>query len=328
MPLNVHLQREVPEALLALLREKTRPTVHITVDDTAVPDECEILVSGHPEREHLLREQLRAVVVPFAGVPMATSALLQAFSHLSLHNLPYNAIPTAEMGITLLLTAAKFVLPLDRELRQHNWTARYGDTSAQILYGKTALVLGYGRVGQHMATICRALGMNVVGVSRTLDSTRREGDAEDAVQRHTVDELPSLLSRADVLLIALPLTPKTKDLIDEDALSRLPAHAVVVNVGRGEVVNEEAFFRALQRGQILAAGIDVWYSYPADEASRSQTPPSRFPFHELENVVMSPHRAGWLSAAETLRMTCLADLLNAAAANKPLPYLVDPMRGY
>ena len=328
MPLHAHLLRKIPEALLDTLRKKTRPDVRLSVDDTAVPPDCEILVSGFPEPEHLASKRLRAVVVPFAGVPLATSELLQQFPHLSLHNLPYNAVPTAEMGITLLLAAAKAVLPLDRALRQHDWTARYGETSAQILHGKTALILGYGRVGQHMATVCRALGMKVIGVSRTLDPTTCEGDTEGTIERHAVDALPHLLPRADALLIALPLTPATENLIDEAAFARLPAHAVVVNVGRGEVVEERAFFQALKAGQILAAGIDVWYNYPSDEASRVRTPPAHYPFHELDNVVMSPHRAGWLSAAEELRMSCLADLLNAAAANQPLPHLVDPARGY
>jgi phosphoglycerate dehydrogenase-like enzyme len=117
-------------------------------------------------------------------------------------------------------------------------------------------------------------------------------------------------------------------LIGERELALLPPDAVLVNVGRGPIVDEAALYHALHEGTLHAAGLDVWYNYPADEASRSHTPPSAYPFHELDNVVMSPHRAGGSDESEMRRMTHLAALLNAAARGDEMPNRVDLQAGY
>jgi phosphoglycerate dehydrogenase-like enzyme len=108
----------------------------------------------------------------------------------------------------------------------------------------------------------------------------------------------------------------------------VPRHCILVNVGRGPVIDEEALYTALAERRIRAAGIDVWYQYPKDDAERGNTYPSRLPFHELDNVVMTPHRAGWLQSFETLRVQALAELLNAAAEGKEMPNSVDKELGY
>jgi len=137
-----------------------------------------------------------------------------------------------------------------------------------------------------------------------------------------------LLPRTDALIITAPLTPETKDLIGEQELALLPRGAILVNVGRGLIVDEAALFSALKSGHLAAAGLDVWYQYPTDEASRSNTPPSRWPFHELDNVVMSPHRGGDAIGIDTQRMVELADMLNRAARDEAMPNRVDVAAGY
>src|SRR5690606_28686233 len=124
--------------------------------------------------------------------------------------------------------------------------------------------------------------------------------------------LPYLLPRADVLIITLPLTPETQSLIGRRELRLLPPHAIVINVGRGDVLDEEALYMALKYGEIHAAGIDVWYQYHPDEQDNHPIAPSHFPLHELDNIFMSPHRGGLTDETEFYRMTALAILLNAA----------------
>jgi phosphoglycerate dehydrogenase-like enzyme len=94
------------------------------------------------------------------------------------------------------------------------------------------------------------------------------------------------------------------------------------------VVHKEALFRALGDGTLFVAGLDVWYKYPADQEARSHTPPSAYPFHELANVVMSPHRAGHSDESEELRMTHLSELLDAAAQGQLMPNRVALIKGY
>jgi phosphoglycerate dehydrogenase-like enzyme len=245
------------------------------------------------------------------------------YPQVAVHNLHYNAAPVAEMVLALLLSAAKFIVPLDRSLRGNDWSPRYEPSRSLLLEGKTALILGYGEIGQRVARMCHGLGMRVLVI-------RRSGVATEngKVEIHPAGELEAVLPQADALLITLPHTPETDGLIGQNELALLPSEAVLVNIGRGGIVDEGALYRALKDGIICAAGLDVWYNYPAEEDARTNTPPSSYPFQELDNVVMSPHRAGHSRETDRLRMEHLAELLNTAARGEDIPNKVDLDAGY
>ena len=227
------------------------------------------------------------------------------------------------MAIALLMAAAKFIVPIDRRLRAHDWTPRYAPSQYIGLDGKTTVVLGYGEIGRRVARACHALGMKVLATRRTIATP-----SDEVAEIHPPADLPRLLPRADTLIVTLPLTPETKGLLGEAELRLLPRGALLVNIGRGAIVDEAALYAALREGRLAAAGLDVWYIYPADEASRANTPPSKFPFEELDNVVMSTHRGGDALDIERLRMAHLAGLLNAASRGDPMPNRVDLEVGY
>jgi phosphoglycerate dehydrogenase-like enzyme len=198
-----------------------------------------------------------------------------------------------------------------------------------MLTGRTMLVLGYGAVGRRIARIASSLGMRVIGVRRR--AVRDRSETDDVLDElHGVEMLHDLLPRADVLGVCLPFTEQTDGLIGAEEIALLPERAILVNVGRGEIVDETALFEALSDGRLAAAGIDVWYQYPASEAERGRTPPASMPFGELENVVLSPHRGGGFGAAEVeeSRVRELAKLINAAARGEPMPNRVHIERGY
>lgn len=325
MSLTVHLLREIEAASLARLRAELDHDVTLTVGRELLESAgYQILVAGRPEREHITASpNLQALIIPFAGVPRQTRALMRDFPHVAIHNLHHNAVAAAEMAVTLMLAAGKFILPNDRALRRHDWRPRYRSNPAVLLKGKTALILGYGAIGRRVARACRGLGMDVVATRRTV--SEEHGEAV-----YPPEALHSLLPRADVVIVALPLTAETEGLIGRRELALLPTKAVLVNVGRGPIVDEEALYCALRDGTLHAAGLDVWYEYPDGESARSSTPPSTYPFHTLDNVVMSPHRAGSGRAQEIeqRRMTHLARLLNAAARGEEMPNRVDLEAGY
>jgi phosphoglycerate dehydrogenase-like enzyme len=284
-----------------------------------------LLVAGRPQRRHLTASpQLRTLIIPWAGVPEETQALLEAFPGLAVHNLHYNTVPVAEMAFTLLLAAAKRIVPMDRALRRHDWTPRYAPVPSVVLQGKTALILGYGSIGQRVARLCKAAGMHVIGIRRHLGAPT----TEPADELYPAEDLHRLLPRANALLICLPHTPATDGLIGAQELALLPPDAVLVNIGRGPIVEQAALYHALRDGRLLGAGLDVWYNYPPDEPARSHTPAADYAFHELDNVVMSPHRAGAMFEKEKERMRHLAQLLNAAARGDPVPNRVDIEQGY
>ena len=193
------------------------------------------------------------------------------------------------------------------------------------LNNKTVLILGYGEIGRRVARICRSMGMNIVATKREIVSGQSDRFAHEI---HPPQKLHELLPLAQALVIALPLTPDTENLIGERELSLLPSDSILVNIGRGLILNEEALYQALKSGRLGAAGLDVWYNYPDDEKSRSSTFPANYAFWELDNVVMSPHRAGLVNEIDYLRMDHLAVLLNAAAKNHPLLNKVDITAGY
>lgn len=325
-PFPVFLLRPPDPGPLAQLREQLAPDVELVLGpDLPDPAAYDVLVAGRPQREHLTASPcLHTLVIPWSGMPEETRDLMLDFPGVAVHNLHHNAEPVAELTLALLLAAAKFVVPLDRALRRHDWTYRYEPPPTALLHGKTALILGYGAIGRRVARACRALGMTVL-------ATRRSADAsydEEGVAIYPADALPDLLPRANALIITLPLTPETDGLLGEAELASLPEGAMLVNVGRGAIVEQGALYEALRSRRLRAAGLDVWYNYPPDAESRADTPPADVPFGELDNVVMSPHRGGSTDETGSLRMAHLARLLNALARGEEPPNRVDVAAGY
>lgn len=329
MTLHVHLLSEPAAQDLRTLLSNLDSEITVSAGPeypSPESDPIDILVAGRPQRAHLSASPaLSRLIIPWAGIPSATRKLLLDFPGIAVHNLHHNAAPTAELAISLLLAAAKFVVPFDRSLRENDWRLRYKPNPSMLLEGKTALILGYGHIGQRVGHFCQALGMSVLAIRRHPDM----GDAFDEPVRVAGPEaLLELLMRTHVLLITLPATQETENLIGEEALQRMPPGGILVNVGRGSIVDQGALYNALKSGWLRSAGLDVWYHYPDDPYERQNTPPADLPFGELVNVVMSPHRGGATSETERLRMLNLAQLLNAAARGEPVPNRVDIQAGY
>jgi phosphoglycerate dehydrogenase-like enzyme len=326
--LNVHIQDPPEGRDLKLLRALLDERVILTFGPDVPTDAgYDVLVAGRPTDPELnASSSLRMLVIPWAGLAQSTRLAMLERPEVAVHNIHHNAAPAAEMAVALMLAAAKSVVPIDRDLRRDDWSPRYEPDRAVLLEGRRALILGYGAIGRRVASVCRALGMSVTATKRRLDDV--PPDCPDRVL--PPDALHDLLPEADVLHVALPHTNATRGLIGERELSLLPRDAVLVNVARAPIVDEEALFRALERRSIRAAGLDVWYAYPRSDEERRSTPPSVFPFRDLDNVVMSPHRAGAFAVrgVEEARVAALAETLNAAVRGDPVPHPVDVREGY
>lgn len=325
--LNVHITYQYDLEIIAGLKNQLLPAVTLTAgDDELAASKAHVLVDGRPHRSLLdSNPNLHTVIIPWVGISPETRSLLAEYPHIAVHNLHHNATPVAELAIALLLAASKVIIPYDRKFRQHDWTMRYQRPGPSLLLaGKTVLILGYGAIGQRIAAACKGLGMSTMAIKRTV----QHASDQAADEIYALDKLHSLLPRANVLMIGLPLTPQTENLITKTELALLPEHAVLVNVGRAAIVDQEALFTALHSRKLHSAGLDVWYNYPADKDARSSTPPADYPFHELENVIMSPHRAGDTMETDQLRMAHLSKLLNNILEGKPVPNRVDLTLGY
>jgi len=320
---RVHIQHEPEPDALRVLRQELVPGIALCFGaEPPDPADYAVLVAGRPSPPLLAAsDRLQALVIPFAGLPAATAEVMRANPHISVHNLHHNAAATAELAMALLLAASKMIVPIDVRMRRGDWSNRGRMEQALQLDGRTALVLGHGAIGSRVARACLGLGMQVVAIAR-----RERPGLEYPV--HGVEALADLLPRADAVLVCLPATPLTEGLLGRAQIASLPTGCVLVNVARGPIVDETALFEALQQRRIFAAGLDVWWKYPDSKESTGATFPSSLPFHELPNVVMSPHRGGHVQDTELLRMQALGRLLNEAALGREIPNRVDLQAGY
>lgn len=289
-----------------------------------------VLITGYASEENLATcPNLRALIIPFAGVPPRTRELMAKHPHIAVHNLHHNAPETAETAIALLLAVAKNVVPMDQSLRRNDWSPRYDPEQSIRLEGKTALVLGYGEIGRRIARSCFALGMRVIAI-------RRQVRDEEEVEIRAMNQLAASLAEADAIMLALPSTPETANLLGPDQFRAMKPGAILVNIARAGLVDERSLFDALKSGHLRGAGLDVWYRYPESDATKGymgyidvsdsarNTPPANLPFHELPNVVMSPHRGGTSADVEAARVKALAEMLES----DPMPNRVDLGLGY
>ena len=257
--------------------------------------DAEVVVSSRlPDEAILAAEKLRFIQAVSAGVDSFNFELLRERGIMLASAKGCNARAVAEHALALLLALAKRVTYLDREVKAGRWVPWTGETYLEDLEGKTVGIIGYGRIGRELARMCKCLGMRVMAVKRR---PPEEGRDEYADFVGGPGDLERVLSSSDYVVVALPLTPETEGLIGEDELRAMKRSAYLINVGRGPVIREEALYRALKEGWIAGAAIDVWWEYPP-----SSNAPSRLGVHRLENVVATPHKAGWTRRA---RLRCL-----------------------
>jgi phosphoglycerate dehydrogenase-like enzyme len=283
-------------------------------------DEVDIVVDGSPPVELLNGKRLKHVIVPFVGIePSLREALLER-PRIKLHNSHYNASFVAQHALALLLACANRIVEADRIFHKGDWRQR--DIESIYLEGKTCLLLGYGAIGQKLVGMLQALGMNVSVLKRT----KSENETANVLV-YTTAQLPEALATADVMICSLPGTPETSDLLDKAAFAAMKPNSILVNVGRGKVIDQYALYDALKNHHLLAAGIDVWWNYPKDKEAREQTFPADAPLHELPNLIMSPHRANQTRGENLVRLGDIAKTVNAIARGE-MRNLVDVQKGY
>ncbi len=322
--MRIHFKRLLENEQQKFLCSGLDEGISITSGDLlSGQEDVRILVAGRPNRDDLEQlPNLDTLIIPWTGIPEETRSILVNFPDLRVHNLHHNAASTAELAISLLMAVAKQIIPMDRLLRAGNWQPRYQNNDTILLSGKNALLVGYGEIGQRIKIGLDGLGVNTKVIRRNPEPVA----ADNFI--HGPDSLHELLPGSEILILAIPYTKDTKDFIDEREFSLLPPTAILINIARGKIVNQSALYRALADKRIFGAGLDVWYNYPDSKEARESTMPGDYPFHELDNLVLSPHRGGMVVETEKLRMEDLARLINAASRGEEIPNQVDLELGY
>jgi lactate dehydrogenase-like 2-hydroxyacid dehydrogenase len=250
-------------------------------------DQIEIAVGYKFTKEFLDKAvNLKHIQIPWTGAETLDFELIRQYSHFTISNSHSNSLAIAEHAVTLLLSAAKKIVYRDIAMRNNDWSTRYNDVSSVWLTGRTLGVIGYGAIGQKVAQILReGFNMRILAIKRSPP----DDCPKEVAFLGTIESLDHVLSKSDYILVALPLTRETRNLIGEKELNLLKPNAILVNIGRGEVIEEEALFNHLEKNKIAGAGLDVWYNYPKDR--KNPEVKQNFPFETLPFLVMSPHSA-------------------------------------
>lgn len=227
------------------------------------------------------------------------------------------SVPIAEHVMACLLALARRLPQTLRDQRERAWrpNALTGEASPWLLAGRTIGIIGMGTLGRAIAVRAKAFGMRVVGMRRNPD---RGAPLEvDEVVGPT--ERDRLLSEADVVVIAAPLTPETDRLLDARAIARMKAGAVVINIARGQLIDEAALAEALESGRLGGAALDVFTTEPL---------PPDSPFWSLPNVVVTPHNSGFRAGHFDAVIDLFAENLTRFERGVELLNVVDLQTGY
>ncbi|MEY3144976.1 MAG: hypothetical protein RL342_647 [Pseudomonadota bacterium] len=233
----------------------------------------------------------------------ASAALCNCFGH---------EAAIAEYVMTALLLRHVPLAAADADLRAQRWTYWAGRLTGlrTELGGQTIGLLGFGHIAKAIAARAKAFGMGVHVANRSAVSS-------PLVDRYfSLAELPSFMGSADALVVSLPLAEQTRGLIGQAELAAMRPEAVILNVGRGPVIEEQALFDALAERRIGGAIIDTWYQYPTP--TQAECAPSSLDFASLPNVVMTPHMSGWTTGTVLRRQHTMADNIARLAEGRSL----------
>lgn len=284
----------------------------IDVLPDAGPITADVLIAMRLSEQEARRIQCALLHVP--GVGLDAVAIEALPGDVRVCNVYEHEIPIAEFVVHAVLDHVIFGQPAALVDPVH-WPQAYLQRPFHgEAYGRHAAIVGFGAIGRATAVRLQALGMRVTAV------TRSGQGAEAADAYHPVAELCTLLPQVDVLILCCPLDEQSRGMIGARELAAMRPNVLLVNVGRGPLVQEEALYNALASQQIGRAVLDVWYHYPV--ADQAVLAPSAFPFHALQNARCTPHISGWTDGLINRRYAFIASNIKRLCAGLPLLNLV------
>ncbi|MCL6632641.1 MAG: D-2-hydroxyacid dehydrogenase [Alicyclobacillus herbarius] len=297
------------------LRQQTGQEVVVCHRKDVTPEDLEradVIITHQLTVEHLAQAaRLSWVHVLSAGIDHLPLSALAERGLVLTNSSGIHAIPMAEQILGMMLM---FTRRLHTDLRsqlRHEWLR--GREGLGELYGQTLTIVGAGRIGQEVARKAKAFDMRVIGVKRRVEPLSW---FDEVVASARLDDV---LPESDFVLLLLPLTEDTHHLIGARQLEKMKSSAILLNFGRGDVVDESALIRALAEGHIAGAALDVFHTEPL---------PPDSPLWDLDNVLISPHKSGISNRYYQRALDCFLRNFRARQAGRPMPNRVDIARGY
>ncbi|HTZ34685.1 MAG TPA: 2-hydroxyacid dehydrogenase [Stellaceae bacterium] len=278
----------------------------------ALAPQIDILVSNHWRADYPRAPRLRFVQSVATGVELFDLAALppgctvcNSFGH---------ETAIAEYVVMTMLALHHRLFAIAGGFRETGlWADSWvgGGVPHGEVRGTTLGIVGFGRVGREVARRALPFGCRILAANRT------PREPEPGVERvYPLAELDRMLPECDTVAICTALGPETTGLFDARRVALMKPGAFLVNIARGQVVDEDALYAALRDSRLGGAAIDVWWQYPTPaEPSRRG---SRHPFHALPNVIATPHNSGWTRGMVRRRWDEIADNLARFVRGEPL----------
>jgi len=292
---------------LRVERERARILEQVTDAEAYVPGPWDPEVFGAAER-------LRWVHFLWAGVERALFPALVESDVTVTNSAGVFAVPMAEHAMAMILALCR---GLNRCIRRPgDWAAIRRELSGALgeLHGATLGVIGYGGIGRATARRARAFGVRVLAIRS------RPGDSDGVADSiWGADRLDDLLRRSDYVLVSCPLNDRTRGLIGAREFALMKPRAVIVNLARGAVIDQDALIEALKEGRIGGAGLDVTSPEPL---------PPESPLWQMENVIVTPHVSGTAPSTWRYQFDLLRQNVERYVRGEPLLNVVDKKAGY
>ncbi len=307
-------------AISPRLQIRQQPVTHDREDITAFLDGTEeILYCMVPPRDLTRAPKLKWVQLHWAGVDHLRQHPIWDTDLIVTTTSGIHAVPIGEFTFALLLALARKIPKMALLQERAEWLRNRWETLSGLeLHGKTIGIVGYGSIGREIGRIAKyGFHMRVLAMRRTMQNPRRRysepgvGDPEGRIPERwfAPSEITEMVAQCDVLALAAPATDETLNLIGEAQLRAMKPHALLVNIARGELVDDRALVIALKEGWIAGAGLDAYAIEPL---------PRGHPFWRMDNVIVSPHVASATGKYNDRAATLFAENLRRYLAGLPL----------
>jgi phosphoglycerate dehydrogenase-like enzyme len=331
--ISVCFTSKVPEAVQNYLIENLKEVSNIEIifpEDYSeenlvrlVP-KAEVLIGWRPSKSVLNKAtKLKVFINPGAGI----NHLLELFRQINkdrkvfLINGHGNSYFVAQHAVALLLTLMNKTIPHHFWMKEGRWRTGDDDAVSIPMRFRNIGLLGYGAINKKVHQFLSGFDVNFYVLRKSWKECKNE--LPTPIEKYKISELNEFLKEIDTLIIAIPVTSLTKDLIRAEQIALLGPAGLIVNVARGEVIDQEDLYNALKNQIISGAAIDVWYDYHPNPDKSGAKRPYKFPFHNLDNIVLSPHR-GYSPFRDLLRWNeVIENITRIAKGQKNLLNIVN-----
>jgi len=257
--------------------------------------EAEVFIGGRFKHGDV-HSKLKAVVIPFTGHNGIELSVLKD-NNIMLFNTTAHSHFVSEKALQLMLALLGNTVSYHNNLKGGDWSGRNLPNRKRwvSLWNKHVGIFGYGRIGRTLKTLLDAFNCTVHVIDR---GKNYEGCVLEK-------SLPALVKNTDITVMAAPLNSETKNALNGPVLDLLKGK-YLINVGRGQVIDEKTLYERLENGLIEGFASDVWYQYPKKDESLA---PSKYPIHTFDNVLLSPHTGGFTTEADSYMQNAILNTL-------------------